>query len=320
MKPRLFVLGAGSSMPYGFPDGRRLIVATANYIEKQTNDLIILFSHKYNQKVVRKECESLSQKLKDPYVNSIDRLLANHQDNHIYMEIGEYSLLSVIADYEKKFVSGKLFKEQPTTDNMYGYRFNQVRDWMEHLFFKMFEYANHNLSVFREIPFYFASFNYDRLFVYKLALAIHANYPLKLEESLKIANSYCQDHLVHVHGSVGDIISKPFGDVIDPSDFSIKLVHQELTDTDKRILKDWFIKVSEVVFLGFGYHKENVNKLVFENIGSKVACGTFKGLGKAEIIDAYTQFKVMNNLELRNLENTHDCLGLLKEFIPFWDY
>ena len=95
----VFILGAGSSCPYGFPDGQILREEIIHTFESDSN----LYFHKFNE--VRSRIDHVAfqandfiEKFRDSDNESIDLFLSR---NHKFMVRGKWAIVFRILNHEK---------------------------------------------------------------------------------------------------------------------------------------------------------------------------------------------------------------------------
>ncbi|MCK5038674.1 MAG: hypothetical protein KAS16_06195 [Thermoplasmata archaeon] len=265
-KNTVFILGAGASMPFGFPSGDGLKDEIYNLFHREiSSDSFILNKKKVERNLSimatngysQTEVLEFSTRLKrTPF--TIDEFLA--QDND-YQGIGKYAISLALFPKEEEaiywmFNSKDVFGEP----NWYQYLFR--------LFYKDVpydEYHNQNIR--------FITFNYDRSLEYFL-FESYANANKDVDE--KIAESLLESPVIHVYGKLGSLPwedkkpSIPFGLNLVPGkegnkpwqDIELYTMYEKeglVHSSTEKILHE----AENIYFLGFGFDKNNLNRLGF---------------------------------------------------------
>jgi hypothetical protein len=178
-------------------------------------------------------------------------------------------------------------------------------DWMSLIFSYMAEGAK-TLDAFAQNPVSFVTFNYDRYLEHRFIRSLVARYPgINSHRAWdKIAGMF-----THLYGSLGPLPEQvpdgsrdqgiPLGapeteDVytlglaLPKADTEIRIVHDSEDPPESFTIAGKRFKTAEqVLFLGFGFGKKNVERLQTDKIGKAVhvSCTTF-GMTEAELIDS----------------------------------
>jgi virulence-associated protein VapD len=315
-KRTVLVLGAGASMPYGFPSGETLIEEIKNelnaytnknsisslYVNASTNNLAgVLLRSGFNGSQINHFVESL----KDSSQYSIDSFLEHRVE---FIEIGKMSIAYLISQHEQKsleFLNSNI--DIQNQKNWYKYLWNIMKT--------SFESMHSNLLTI-------ITFNYDRSFEYFLYIAIKGLYGKEHEACKDLIKKF---PILHVHGCLGDIFSKAnlhtnYGVVLNDAtqlkevSASIKIVHDKIDEAEMfKSAREYIEAATYVYFLGFGYGTENVERLKLKKSLSfpSIKKGTAYGLTDHEIR------KIKANLENKLDIYSEDCIGLLRNHAFF---
>ena len=271
----VFILGAGSSLSYGFPLGRGLVFAidwTISTPNPGANTLLkILRQHDLSELTTFKEQLRTSNL-------SIDAYLESHPE---HLEMGKAAIATVLIPLENP---GRL---QRSAGGL---------EWYEYLFQQMgmkrdrFEESAKNLSII--------TFNYDRsldYFLYRSAVAAFG-------ETFAI-NVMKEIPIIHVYGQLGKPIfftkcdQDPTGGfrrdytpdlieaIVSTCVYEIKIMPERSDDSREFILaRDLLSKADVLCFLGFGYDPTNFHRLqVSEHFrGGAIYC-SIVGLAHDEV-------------------------------------
>ncbi|MDK2979982.1 MAG: hypothetical protein PWQ55_329 [Chloroflexota bacterium] len=318
-EPTTIILGAGVSKPYGFPIGLDL-----------RNEII-------DHTLVRKDWSfwnalSIDENLviefvtrfRDSNIYSIDKFLENNPN---YLQVGKICIAVCIREKEdhKNF-----FRTNAKSDGIYQYLFNELVSGI-----RWNEVEQNKLS--------FITFNYDRSLEQYL-FESYCNFCPRntIEETLSSFFQYIP--IYHVHGKVGDLDwqgkkgtqYKPLEinhfkgriteiEKIKMASENIVLVSEQDPQTANKLA--YILKSSKnIIFLGFGYHNENLNKLKIDSFRhldnemeneandlSKVTTfrGNAYGLGKSQMKKNQNRWKIyLPTNEKKDIEFLKDYVQL----------
>jgi hypothetical protein len=231
------ILGAGASKPYGLPLGVEL---RDKVIETATGPLPLVLSRlgvDYN------EFTEFTRNLSRSGFSSVDAFL---EERSKWVEIGKLGIAVSLLG-EEFSARDKLFPPKQPLDH-----------WYEILWGKL---KTPSWSAFKTNKLSIVTFNYDRSLEAYLISVLNNNFgtkPATIASSLK-------NMIIHVHGSLGPATT--YGAKLSVSSIRtaadrIKIVHEtesqapEFTEARSRIADS-----ENVLFLGFGFHPANMNKL-----------------------------------------------------------
>jgi hypothetical protein len=148
-KGTIFVLGAGASMPYGYPSGAELLDVL---VEKNIANVF------YSGYVADK----FKRTLKYAYPSSIDYFLMQYKDNQPFIEYGKASIISYFLQKEHMDNSTKIggIEELSLPRNIYNT--NEKKKWYGHFFNSVLIGKNFEDLLKNNITI--INFNYDRSF------------------------------------------------------------------------------------------------------------------------------------------------------------
>lgn len=249
------VLGAGASAPYGLPIARDL----REMILRPREDLDRIAFEKHGK---RAGAEKFRDAFRGCKVKSIDAFLADRAD---FREAGKFLLAANLMLRENP---GELL----TPSTKFG------GDWLATLFELMDMDAT--VSTFAQNALSIVTFNYDRSFEYALYLHVLHKYGLGEDEARDLALKIPVYHLYSSLGTLRELalpssIKAEEGEAVRPYEPQIdydalfrvaprlRIVHDELEESSeyKAGLKA-VATAARVLFLGFGFHPYNVNRIV----------------------------------------------------------
>lgn len=244
----VFILGAGASCPYGFPDGRKLIEDIKESLEKNEGSYIPHFGEK--------PWRDFQRQLKLSGTSSIDEFLTN---NPKHDAIGRYSIVFQLmyAESEHKLMS-------QTGGAWYPHLFDALKTGVRSIDLK---------------PVSFITFNYDRSLEHYLWLRLTEDYGLEFTEASMVMDDL---QIVHIHGqmgrlpwqdsSVSEVVNgyekKPEGlEHIAKVSTCLRIIHEahEQTTVAGETACSLIEEAEAVFFLGFGFSRENMEKIGFRS-------------------------------------------------------
>lgn len=256
----VLVVGAGASKPYGFPLGREL------------RDAVIRAAHDTGMASrigpiggYDDELQEFATDLAESGYSSVDAFLENRSE---WTKIGKAAMALCLLSSEMQS-SQRLFPPGQPPDH-----------WYETLWSR---WGGGSWHSFKSTPLTIVTFNYDRSLEHYLIRVAANNYGLRPETVAR------QLPIIHVHGSLGDYCEYPYGaeatdDVHHAARSAIRIVHEAQKDDPNVLRAQGAILESErVLFVGFGYHPQNMARLGFADKRRKISnpdrmvLGTHKG-------------------------------------------
>jgi hypothetical protein len=241
-------------MPYGFPSGEGLLRAARRYDAQQLREQV--------RPLPSIHVPALESALKGTLARSIDAMLETRLD---------------IVDAGKAFMARWLL-------NCEG-RFRDTPDDSDHRWYETLWAACDlgSLEAFRATPLTLLTYNYDRSLEFALARS--------LQETFRASEIACAEALdcigpIHLHGQLGILpsftdsphLAVPFGgdasqitdDNCSTAARAIKIVH-EPTPQDEAFMRarSALGAAERVIFLGFGYARTNVERLLLRDCVQK---------------------------------------------------
>jgi len=251
--PTVLILGAGASMPYGFPSGADLRKA----ICLPGNDNAWIY-HSLNQFVGidAEKVQSFAIAFSRSNISSIDSFLAKRLE---FTEIGKLAIAAYISAFESPdfiFVEGN-------TDHWYRGLWNIMLE---------------DLGNINELPqnkIKFISFNYDRSLEYFLHESTKNTFGV---HDVHAKNAWSQLEIMHVYGMLGEFDYQPtdgtriYSKAEDASSLltaakGIRVIPEARQDDEKfKLARNWFEWAERICFLGFGFDPLNVDRLGLNSV------------------------------------------------------
>jgi len=320
----VFILGAGSGVPYGFPTGDELTRLIVNKgLAKYRNQV------QYRSNNYREEHLRLANRFRDHFHysrnSSIDLFLSRSPD---YSDIGRKVI--ILSLLHKEMESKKIFNDSTKAIE---------NDWLRKLINNMLDGLSgpKDYTYFHENKVSFVTFNYDRSLELYLYLALKHTFNEAREEEIKEQLSMIP--VYHVYGKIAplpwenDGLSIEYGydnNIQDMDNISeniriiryLKRGHVPTLDEmlidieDIQDIREKIKSCHRIYFLGFGFAPENMLILNIPEIinkKQKVYGTTFK-LIKEEQGNIAEKFNVPHLTSWKpTLEDT-DCLTLLRKY------
>jgi len=195
--------------------------------------------------------------------HSIDDFLDMHNVNEIILRVGKAAIAQTILTAE---TNSSLFF------NPYSYQetFNKIEATWYMKFFRMLG-RGINLGNAKEIfePVSFIIFNYDRCIEHFLINALSLVYTMPLEDAASIVSDL---NIIHPYGTVGDLpfLSSnnpvPYGPLRGSDKFDYTILAERIKTYTEQIggadetnaIRNEMRRAECIVFLGFGYHDQNL--------------------------------------------------------------
>lgn len=288
--PTCLVLGAGASVPYGFPSGielRKRILK--NFADKRWLDLLSELRFEDEDFI-----ESFHSDFNISKILSIDRFLELHPD---YLDIGKLAIAFALIPFE--YHHNFLVIDEPP-DRWYSPLWNKL--------------LTPNVNQLHLNKLKIITFNYDRSLEYFIYNAIKGSYPKATENNC--ATFLNTLDIIHIYGKLGNLPwqggqSRPYSPKATSHQYKIasgqiKIVSEQVPKYDLfNDPREYLSKVQRIFFLGFGFDETNLQRLRIELVQEKEKKdirGTAFRLGKAEIESLQSKWKYLklapNNFDI----------------------
>jgi hypothetical protein len=294
----VLVLGAGASVPFGFPTGSALASQLVEELHENHHTWIALTTLTgYTADAVKEFRDTFLYSGK----NSVDAFLEHRPE---YLEIGKLTIAALLIPYER-----------PNS----VFRFSD-QNWLRYLYDKL----NSSFEEFSENRLAFVTFNYDRCVEFFLYNALRNTYRKSHDE---IVTALAAMPVIHLHGRLGYLPwerdvdeARPFDIEISEKSLrdsmvSLKIIHEDISDgrdADFNRAKELLMDADQIRFLGFGYNATNIKRLGVLDFPDNRAFGTRVGLADAEA--AGIAKLCQNKITLA----PGDCMTFIRERIT-WD-
>jgi hypothetical protein len=287
-----FVIGAGASRDFGFPLGQELkdilsglLRLPADHFEAQDQRNEIYWAlDQYSAKSGNlRHYITAAWRVSDnmPLAISIDNYLSDHSHNHAAIDVSKIAIAKAILDSERSSV---IARNRPNEQVRFA---NTTGTWL-HEFFSIAQEGVPR-SVYRTIfdQCAFICFNYDRVIEQFLTEALAQYYDVSRDEATEVIAGL---NIVHPYGLVGQFPfsgkahTAPYGARLGPVELAasaqqIRTFSESVDDGIQQQIQNILISHERVVFLGFGYHKQNMDLLtVAGNRAISRVIGTSMGI------------------------------------------
>jgi hypothetical protein len=321
-KNTVLILGAGASLPYGFPLGSSLLAKIAANIETRIESLV---SNDHRLSGERKSelihnAELLKNKILELNPESIDLLLSRWPSLE---EIGKLAILMEILEAE--------------TDSKQVISATKPGLWYPSFFHKMSDdvTCEEEIDLLYENKVAVITFNYDRSFEFKLRHLILNFVETKNKEKL---SAYFESiPILHVYGKIGEPFKEDdptfckYGqkynfDLLSKLAMNIDVMYSSREKQTQEKIKELLASARQVLFLGFGFHSSNLEKIHFKRPSSSATLTDYFGTAigipnkrqeelknkfNAGFFDREIRTTVNNTVEFRNSE----CADLIKDLL-----
>lgn len=266
IRPRtVLILGAGASIPFGFPSGIGLYKEVLE-LPRNLGEAQLLHACGVTQERV----DIFKDHLRHSGRLSVDAFLETRTD---LIRVGKPLMALALIKHEH---TSALFSPDMKGNN-----------WYDYLFARMF---TPDISTFGDNNIAFITYNYDRSLEMYLATALEAAYNAEAEQ---IVEQLARIRIVHLHGKLGNLPfqegdCRPYSSQATEKELrvayrGIKIIHEEV-DNEPQFAEahDLLRQANVICFMGFGYHATNVNRLELMRTFGASFFGTTYGMVSAE--------------------------------------
>lgn len=263
----VLILGAGASMHLNYPSGKKLKNEIVTGLAKDSP----MFEALYEILQDVRPLVALRDGLKLSGLQSIDEFLEHRP------ELIPAGKLAIAYDLIPREYENELFKDE---DNWYYHLFKNLNTSFE-------SFAENKLTVI--------TFNYDRSLEQYLFIALKNAYGKDENDVSKVLSKL---NFVHVHGQLGYLPwqkiegARAYNSTLDrnyieSSSKQIKIIHDDMEQSAEFANAKKAISLAKrIVFLGFGYHHKNMDRLGMNELELKtVPIGSSCGITELEAND-----------------------------------
>jgi hypothetical protein len=305
----VLILGAGASIPYGYPSGSDL----KNYIIGLLTNIQSHYSWIDKSNIPKEKIDNFIVKLERSDAPSIDIFLEN-QNNKTFTEIGKKAIVNVISDSENPYILANPTFNDGDNDHWYQY-------FGRKLLRGDIEEITSNISI--------VTFNYDRSLETYLIRALANNYG-EIYDYSDSARVIDKIPIIHMYGELDPLpcqskYGRDYGEectvenIIKLSD-NINLIHEAenlgTIDGANNFIED----SDRVYFLGLDLYNNqgNIDLLDLSSLKSKKVLATAYQLKTAERIMIKNYFIKKGCKQLNSFVGNFDQKSLvsIREYLP----
>lgn len=275
----VFILGAGSNEPFGFPSGTGLLKIILENIDNSDWAYLLEYFG-----ISKRQVREFKTALLRSNVPSVDTFLEHRPE---FLKIGKLAISLALIPFEDE---EKLFDIKMRGNN-----------WYEYIFTKM----DTNFDNWENNKVSFITFNYDRSLEHYFFESLKAKYGKSDEECAVKLNKI---PIIHVHGQLG-VLPWQEGESREyfhkPDEFMLKktteqiYIVSEVEDTNSEFKKayDCMKDAKRIYFLGFGYNDTNLRRLKIQDFSTRgIIYGTAFKLGAMEAKSIRSKWPAIRNL------------------------
>lgn len=268
-KSTVLILGAGASIDYGYPSGRELTNTVKSF--RPTKD-IDSYKKLYEVGFSEKVLQEFTNALRFSGQISVDAFLERRPE---FIEVGKAAIAMSLLRCEN-------------LDRMFDPVSFDNGSWYEH-FFQQLSTPKFEDIVKNKIGI--ITFNYDRSLEVYLHEAVKHSYGKSDNE---VANIFLSIPIIHVHGKLGKYPWEEGGRLY-KKDNDVRLSDIRQAASEIRIIseakdiqegfeaaRELITKSSRLIFIGFGYHSQNIERLQIGNFEGQLLYGSSYGLTPLE--------------------------------------
>jgi hypothetical protein len=306
----LFVIGAGASAEIGMPTGYELkknICDLLSLKEQRSTDKISTTSlfHFAFQILTKRDMDEKDKYLKAAKTISeglmteisIDNFIDKHSSDSYIVKTGKLAIALALLKNER---SSSIFNKNDSIN---------LSHILETWYIPCYQKITENCQL-QDLPerlkdIHFIIFNYDRCFEYIFLYLFMKNYNIEKKDAYTILSNM---NIYHPYGTIGDILNLRYGEEIrEQTLISLSDKIRTFTETISEESQEYKnivsigCSVEQVVFLGFAYHKQNL-QLLFPDISkTKFYCyGTGLGISDKERLDIYHKLLLGGQIPIDN--------------------
>lgn len=263
----VLVLGAGSSIDFGFPSGPGLLERVLQDLRRSDSTIKpVLSTLGFADALI----QDFAKTLRMARTPSIDSFVEHRTD---FLEIGKACIACGLIPRES----------WPALFKIGG------RSWYDYLLGLLTDQGPEHFSANKLA---IVTFNYDRSLDYYLFTTLQNRWHLSTEECARLLRSV---PVVHVYGQLGKLPElaegegRPYGAslteaAVRESVAAMEILHEAKKDSPRlRQAIGLLSSADRVIFLGFGYHPTNLDRLAVSDLINRDVYGSAFGLLMGEL-------------------------------------
>jgi uncharacterized protein (DUF3820 family) len=326
----VLVLGAGASMPFGFPSGQVLAdIAKEQLFTREFRPSGTLgpgFPAEMNWTfgLIKDKFGKRAQDFGGQLLQAdvfIDAFL-EYQTGE-FLEIGKAAIAAALlpCETQERLYDRFMYQRLKSWLGKKEQKDDKQNNWYQLLWSEL----DAPFDQFEENELSIVTFNYDRSLEHYLFTSLKSRYPGKTDE--ECADKISSIPIVHVHGKLGPLpwqvdradiakLSVPYNSMkaqpgigelaphangskrsfFDRARNSIKVIHESQESAELKQARELIANCDRLLFLGFGYHEENVKRLGIASLS--------RGPEQLKWIGGTTY-----GLQLKRKQNIHELVG-----------
>ena len=321
----VFVIGAGCSVPYGFPTGSMLMQKLKNFdygtkfprknysdgdiflvdlyqehFGYSSTDNKIKYQSDYAKVLPYPEHEKLYNQLMDeiilPFSRSIRRSMMVSTDEFLKNRLSQEKSNEV--DFGKRLIAYEILKAEQTS------RLWNI-DWIQHLLSRIDQQDNWKEILKQTV---FLTFNYDRVLEYCIFLYLISD----KQYSDADAHAFIKEMQIHhVNGFIGSLEEIPFGAVengkyqeITKGMETVWEKRQNRDESEKGKYQDFLKNAQRVYFMGFSYIPDNLESIGIPR-GAEIIRNA-KVYATAMGLSSQNRLRISTYLDLKDFEKRNE--------------
>jgi len=333
----IFIIGAGCSVPYGFPTGAMLMqkLKDFNYGDNNVDspsfrppsylfDLYYELFGKYQEYAnLRKADEQLafhvenitSKKICEtivPFAKSIRHSMMVSTDEFLKNRLGQQQ--NEQADFGKRLIAREILVAERESEKQFSYedgkRISKKYwlgniDWIQHLLSQIDQQSNWEEILKQTV---FLTFNYDRVLEYCIFLYLTSDKQYADAD----AHAFIKDmKIFHVNGFIGSLEEIPFGAVengkyqeIAKRMETVWEKRQNRDESEKEKYQEILKNAERVYFLGFSYIPDNLESIGISR-GAEIIRNA-KVYATAMGLSSQNRLRISTYLDLKDFEKRNE--------------
>lgn len=345
----VFIIGAGCSVPYGFPTGAMLMQNLKNFNYGDNNldsqsfsppsylfDLYHELFGKYQEYRNFKKAgrqytfnavnieNRTSSKMREtivPFAKSIRHSMMVSTDEFLKNRLSQEK--SNEADFGKRLIAREILIAEKESENSYtgGPEVKKKEhwlgniDWIQHLLSRIDQQPNWEEILKQTV---FLTFNYDRVLEYCIFLYLTSDKQYADAD----AHSFIKEmQIYHINGFIGPLEKIPFGAIENGKYQEIakgmetvweKRLNPE--DAEKVKYQEFLKKAQRVYFLGFSYIPDNLNSIGIDR-GAEIIRNA-KVYATAMGLSSQNRLRISTYLDLKDFEKRNESEPMLEIEVP----
>lgn len=322
----VFVIGAGCSVPYGFPTGAMLMQKLKNFdygtkfprknysdgdiflvdlyqehFGYSSTDNKIEYQSEYAMVLPYPEHEKLYNQLMGaivlPFSQSVRNSMMVSTDEFLKNRLGQKQ--NEQADFGKRLIAYEILKAEQAS------RLGNI-DWIQHLLSRIDQQSNWEEILKQTV---FLTFNYDRVLEYCIFLYLTSD----KQYSDADAHAFIKDmKIFHVNGFIGSLEEIPFGAVengkyqeIAKRMETVWEKRQNRDESEKEKYQGFLKNAERVYFMGFSYIPDNLESIGIPR-GAEIIRNA-KVYATAMGLSPQNRLRISTYLDLKDFEKRNEA-------------